>query len=379
MDTPPHGNVLRDVRDPSSYKILIVDDDEANTKHVQRLLNKHGYSRVETMCDAEELLEELDSLEADAVFLDLHMPGCDGFSVLTQVRERRAGKLFMPIVVLTADTLPETRQRALGLGATDFLTRPVDHDELLLRLKNLLYRRDMHRQIVEANSILEEQIQLNEGELRRAHSEMLVRLARAAEYRDDQTGTHTWRVGYLSRLLAQELSAERRFVDLIGLAARLHDVGKIGIPDRVLLKPGALDDDEFSLMKAHTTIGARLLSGGHTALVIMAESIALNHHEAWDGSGYPNGLAGEQIPRSGRIVAVADVFDALTHSRTYKKGWTEDESFAEIERQKGIKFEPDIVDAFSSLYRNGAISNVQVPGDDDDEISRAAISASIDD
>jgi len=365
------------VRDPASYKILIVDDEEANSRHIQRLLNHHGYSSVETMGDAEELIESLETLDADLVFLDLHMPGRDGFSVLTEVRERRVGKLFLPVIVLTADTQLQTRQRALGLGATDFLTRPVDHDELLLRLKNLLYRRDMHRQVLEANNILEEQIQLSETELRRAHAEMLVRLARAAEYRDDQTGTHTWRVGYLSRLIAQELSAKQRFVDLIGLAARLHDVGKIGIPDRVLLKPAALDADEFSLMKAHTTIGARLLSGGHSALMLMAETIALNHHEAWDGSGYPSGVAAEDIPRVGRIVAVADVFDALTHRRSYKQGWTEEESFAEIERQKGIKFEPDIVDAFARLYRNGATSGVEAPTDDEDEMSRAAITATI--
>lgn len=365
------------MRQPSDYSILVVDDEVANRTYIERLLGKHGYTTVRGTDDTTELLDDFDAIKADIVFLDLHMPGRDGFSVLEELRAHSAGAGFLPVVVITSDADPESRQRALELGAADFLTRPFDHDELLLRLRNLLERRDMHRQIIEANRILEEQIALSATELRRAHAEMLVRLARAAEFRDDQTGTHTWRVGYLSRLIAQEMSESSRFVDLIGLAARLHDVGKIGIPDRVLLKPGKLDADEFALMKSHSTIGARLLSGGKTALMTMAETIALNHHEAWDGTGYPNGLAGMSIPREGRIVAVADVFDALTHSRAYKKGWPEADAVAEIRRQKGVKFDPDAVDAFDRAYRNGATAELEVPPEDDDEVSRAAITAAL--
>lgn len=365
------------MRAPSEYTILVVDDEVANRTYVERLLCRHGYTGV---CGTESpaaLIDDLESVDADLVFLDLHMPGRDGFSVLEHMQTMRGSGEFLPVFVLTSDVDPESRQRALELGASDYLTRPFDHDELLLRLRNLLARRDMHRQIVQANRILEEQIALSASELRRAHAEMLVRLARAAEFRDDETGMHTWRVGYLSRLIAQEMGGPRRFADLIGLAARLHDVGKIGIPDRVLLKPGPLDADEFALMKAHTTIGARLLSGGTTDLMSMAETIALNHHEAWDGSGYPNGCSASDIPREGRIVAVADVFDALTHSRAYKKGWTEAEALAEIRNNKGVKFDPDAVDAFDRAIRNGAVEKLEMPPDDEDEVSRAAFTAAM--
>ena len=361
------------VREPSLYKILVVDDEVTNRNYVRRLLELQGYTDVRTFADADELIESSDALDADIVFLDLHMPGRDGFSVLETLSELQVDGRFVPVIVLTSDTTPGTRQRALQLGASDFVTRPFDRDELLLRVRNLLDRRDIHRQIMQANQILEEQIQLSESELRRAHAEMLVRLARAAEYRDDQTGMHTWRVGHLARHIAQELSATQRFVDLIGLAARLHDVGKIGIPDSVLLKPGPLCHDEFEIMKAHTTIGASLLSGGHSALMMMAATIALDHHESWNGGGYPNGKVADAIPREGRIVAVADVFDALTHSRAYKDVWSEADALAEIRRQKGVKFDPDIVEAFERAYINGATTNIEAPRDDEDELSRAAV------
>ncbi len=354
------------MHEPARYRILVVDDDAANQTYLRRLLNKHGYTDVQTATDGDELLARAGSLDVDVVLLDLHMPGSDGFTVLAHFSEQRGADRFLPVVVLTSDPRPESRQRALELGASDFLTRPFDPHEFLARLRNLLDRRDEHR-------VLAEQVLLSGSELRRAHAEMLVRLARAAEYRDDQTGSHTWRVGYLARRIATEMAAERRFVDLIGLAARLHDVGKIGIPDGVLLKPGPLDPDEFALMKAHTTIGASLLSGGHSALIVLAETIALTHHEAWNGAGYPAGKAGEDIPLAGRIVAVADVFDALTHTRHYKQSWSPEDAIAEIRQQRGAKFDPDVVDAFDRAYRNGATEELEAPRNDEHEIARVVI------
>ncbi|MCE9579646.1 MAG: response regulator [Deltaproteobacteria bacterium] len=357
------------MHDPSRFRILVVDDDVDNQTYLRRLLNRHGYTDVATASGGGEVLDDIGRLDADLVLLDLHMPGRDGFDVLAELGQRLADNCFIPIVVLTSDPRPESRQRALQLGATDFLTRPFDHHELMARLRNLLDRRDVHR-------VLAEQVQLSESELRHAHAEMLVRLARAAEYRDDQTGRHTWRVGYLARLIAIEMSAERRFVDLLGLAARLHDVGKIGVPDRVLLKPGPLDPDEFAVMKQHTTIGARLLSGGHSPLTKLAETIALHHHEAWDGGGYPAGKSRDAIPLAGRIVAVADVFDALTHTRHYKDAWSIEDAIAEIRRQRGVKFDPDAVDAFDRVHANGGTTETAAPSDDQDEIARMAITAS---
>ncbi len=357
------------VHDPSRYRILVVDDEVDNQRYLQRLLTRHGYTDIVTASGGGEVLDRVGSLDADLVILDLHMPGRDGFDVLAELGERWVANCFIPIVVLTSDPRPESRQRALQLGATDFLTRPFDHHELMARLRNLLDRREVHR-------VLAEQVQLSESELRHAHAEMLVRLARAAEYRDDQTGRHTWRVGYLARLIAIEMATDQRFVDLIGLAARLHDVGKIGVPDRVLLKAGPLDADEFAVMKAHTTIGARLLSGGQSPLTVLAETIALTHHEAWSGGGYPAGTSHDDIPLAGRIVAVADVFDALTHTRHYKDAWSTADAIAEIRQQRGHKFDPDAVDAFDRVHANGGTTETAAPRADEDEIARIAITAS---
>jgi len=364
------------LREPSSYTILVVDDEVDNQTYLRRVLATQGFTGVETSFDAEEMLEKVEQIDVDLIVLDLHLAGRDGFSVLEELRRRKNGD-FVPVIVVTSDPDPRVRQRSLALGACDFVARPFERDELLLRLRNLLEQRDIHVQIARANRVLEEQVQLTSSELHQAHADMLVRLARAAEYRDDQTGTHTWRVGYASRLIAQELRAEPRFADLIGLAARLHDVGKIGIPDSVLLKPGRLDAAEFELMKAHSTIGANLLAGSTSPLMQLAESVALNHHERWNGNGYPNGLAFDDIPIEGRIVAVADVFDALTHSRTYKECWSEAEAIAEIRAQKGKQFDPAAVDAFDGIYRNGGVSDIRVSASEDDEVARAALAAAL--
>ncbi len=364
------------MREPSAYTILVVNDEVDNQTYIRRVLATQGFTGVQTSFDAEELLEQVEQVEADLIVLDLHLAGRDGFSVLEEL-SRRKNDEFVPVIVVTSDPDPRMRQRSLALGACDFVTRPFERDELLLRLRNLLEQRDTHVQIARAKRILEEQVQLTVSELHQAHADMLVRLARAAEYRDDQTGTHTWRVGYASRLIAQELGTESRFVDLIGLAARLHDVGKIGIPDSVLLKPGRLDAHEFELMKAHATIGANLLAGSTSPLMQLAESVALNHHEWWDGGGYPNGRAADDIPIEGRIVAVADVFDALTHSRTYKERWAEADAIAEIRAQKGKQFDPDAVDAFDRIYRNGGVSDIPVAEPDNDEVARAALAAAL--
>ena len=246
------------------------------------------------------------------------------------------------------------------------LEREVFNQETAQKTKNLSLQFDLERArhetevyrvqnetIERANDLLEHKVQERTQELEAARAEVVMRLAIAAEYRDDNTGQHTLRVGRTSALIGEILGLPADLVELLRSAARLHDVGKIGITDLILLKPGKLTNEEFDLMKTHTTIGAQMLSNGQSLLLKMAETIALTHHERWDGRGYPNGLAGEDIPLVGRIVAVADVFDALRSERPYKTPWTLEETRAEIEAQAGKQFDAQVVEAFIKLLDSG--------------------------
>ena len=255
------------------------------------------------------------------MLLDWHMPGRSGPEILEDIAFLTEEPNWMPVLVLTADIAPDTKRRALSLGARDFLTKPIDVPEVLLRVRNLLQTRYLRVQLERTNDLLHERVLQRTRELEDAKLEMLDRLALAAEYRDDATGQHADRIGRTSQLLALELGLDPAEATLIGHAARLHDIGKIGIADDLLLKPGKYTAEELAAMEQHPAIGARILSGSTNELLMMAEQIALTHHERWDGRGYPNGLAGEAIPLPGRIVAVADVFDALTHRRPYKEAW----------------------------------------------------------
>jgi putative two-component system response regulator len=257
--------------------------------------------------------------------------------------------------VLTANPMPLMKQQALIYGAKDFLTKPFDLTEALLRIKNLLETRFLHLELQEQNQDLEIKVRERTDDLEVAQIEILQRLSLAAEFRDDDTGQHTQRVGRLSALVAQALGLPDEEVELILLAAPLHDVGKIGIADGILLKAGGLTADEVRMMTTHTTIGGRILSGSRSPLLQLAEQIALTHHECWDGSGYPLGRRGEDIPLAGRIVSVADVFDALTHQRPYKKAWSAEDAAAEINRLGCSKFGPRVEEAFLKLFREGIL------------------------
>jgi putative two-component system response regulator len=323
-------------------RILIVDDEAANVSLLERVLARGGYKNVKSVTDSREAVALYSHWEPDLILCDLHMPHMDGFDVMEQLG-LRSQATHVPMIVLTADVNTKVRERALEMGATDFLLKPFDHTEVLLRIRNVL-----HTHLLQLE--LEDRVRERTQELDEARHEVLERLALAAEYRDDATHQHTWRVGQMSALLAQQLGLGKNRVELIRSAAPLHDVGKIGISDLILLKPDRLTFEEFEIMKTHTVIGVKILSGsGHSVLQLAAE-IALTHHERWDGSGYLHGLKGEDIPVSGRIVGIADVFDALTHERPYKKAWSVPEAMGEIGRASGRQFDPAVVAALERLY-----------------------------
>ncbi|MEO8074970.1 MAG: HD domain-containing phosphohydrolase [Acidobacteriota bacterium] len=325
-------------------RILIVDDEPLNVDLLRRLLERAGFSRIESTNDSREVAGLYVQFRPDLILLDLHMPHRSGLEVIEELNQI-AEASYLPILMLTGDDTPEAKRDALSRGAKDFLNKPFNSDEVLLRIGTLLETRFLYLQIQSQNQILEAKVRDRTRELEAAQIEIIERLARAAEFRDDNTGQHTERVGQMAALVAKEIGLPDAQVSLIRRAAPLHDVGKIGIPDAILLKLGKLTEAEFELVKTHTTIGARILSGSRFTILKLAEEIAFNHHERWDGDGYA-GIVGDAIPLAGRIVAVADVFDALTQKRPYKAAWPVGDAIAEIQRQRGRQFDPALVDAF---------------------------------
>ena len=325
-----------------------MDDQPSNVLLLEGILHEEDYSAYRSITDSRQVLSVFLEYQPDLVLLDLQMPFLDGFEVMKQLQTHIPLEAFLPILVLTADITPEAKRQALAGGAMDFLTKPFDATEVILRIRNLLQTRALHLQLQNQNQILDQKVRERTAELEATQNEILERLALAAEYSDDDTGEHTQRVGQMAAHIAQALGLPEAEVELIGRAALLHDVGKIAIPDAILLKPGKLTPEEFTHMQTHTALGAKMLSGGQFALMQLAEEIAFTHHERWDGTGYL-GLHGEAIPVAGRIVAVADVFDALTNERPYKKAWPHNEAIEEIQRQSGRQFDPRVVQAFLEI------------------------------
>lgn len=313
---------------------------------MRRLLEKAGYNDVHCSSEPEEAAQVCRFLKPDLVILDLHMPGVSGYEVLSALRNSDDIPGYLPILVFTADATGEARRKALGLGASDFLTKPGDMSEITLRVRNFLEMRHLYRVLESQNAVLEEKVFERTRSLLDAQMEIVERLALAADYRDDDTGEHCRRVGDLSFDIAVEYGLSDAEADLIRIAAPLHDIGKLGIPDAVLRKPGKLTAEEFGEIKGHTIVGAKILANSRSEILQMAHRIALHHHERWDGRGYPNGIPGDQIPAAGRIVAVADVFDALTSRRPYKEAWPVERAIEEIRSNSGTQFDPDIVEAF---------------------------------
>lgn len=260
------------------------------------------------------------------------------------------------MIVLTADASPEARVGALNAGANDFLTKPFDTVEVLVRIRNQLETRRAHVALHDRGLGLSDLVSRRTLQLERTHRALLDTLANTAEVRDDQTGRHVQRVGSSALTLAQAIGLPAEEARMIGDAAPLHDLGKIGIPDAILLKPARLTKEEFAVIKTHSEVGAAMLQGEDIPLLEVARSIALTHHERWDGAGYPRGLSGEDIPMAGRIVSVVDVFDALIHARPYKPAWPVDRALEEIDSNRGTQFDPVVVDTFMSMQGRVAIA-----------------------
>jgi putative two-component system response regulator len=340
-------------------RILIIDDHQANIEALKRILRTAGFLSVNSTTDALVGVELVETWSPDLVLLDLHMPRLDGFGVLEAIRPHLTGGSYLPVLMLTADSSDETKRRALASGVKDFLTKPFDATEARLRIENLLETRSLYTTIRGQNETLEHRVAERTRELEEAQVEILQRLAAAAEFRDDDTGEHTHRVGHLAALLATGIGLPAAEVDLIRRAAPLHDVGKIGIPDSILLKPGRLTREERRIMQTHVTIGAAMLTGGHSALVQMAERIARSHHERWDGKGYPDGHVGNQIPIEARVVAVVDFLDALTHRRPYRPAWSLEKAVVKIIAERGGHFDPVVVDVIIDIVGHGGKSRFQ--------------------
>jgi putative two-component system response regulator len=311
---------------------------------LEQVLGQAGIGPIEA-ATPERALEVVASARPALVLLDLDQADGDGVDLLATLSPWVNGSPPLAVIAIAPAPAADARRRARAAGAKDFLAKPLDPTEVVARVQNVLAAAQLSTQGGELNL-----------ELEQTRLESLERLARLAEYRDDATYEHPQRVGRTAALLAERLGLAKDVVDCIRIAAPLHDVGKVGVPDRILLKPSRLTAAEFELMKSHTLIGAEILAGSSWPVLQMAEEIALSHHERWDGSGYPDGKVEDAIPVSGRIVIVADNFDALTHSRPYAEAWDPDKAAAEIRRQSGQHFDPEVVDAFGSLDLEALLS-----------------------
>jgi putative two-component system response regulator len=329
----------------SSERILIVDDEPANLKLLAKMLHSQGYQGLELVDDPRKVLGLYQTLQPDLILLDLQMPHLDGFQVMEQLQATN-DPLLPPIVILTAQHDKASLLRALAAGARDFIGKPFDRNELLMRVRNLLDAQLAHRLLYDQKEVLERMVQQRTEEVRRTQLQVVQRLGKAAEHRDEETGNHILRMSHTSALLAKAIGWSEADCELLLNASPMHDIGKIGIPDAILLKPGRFEPHEWEIMKTHAAIGAKLLDGDDTPLMRMARDIALTHHEKWDGSGYPHGLAGEAIPQVGRIAALADVFDALTSERPYKKAWPVEKAVETIKESSGKHFDPALVEVF---------------------------------
>lgn len=328
--------------------ILCVDDDPHVRSCIKHVLNAAGH-RCDCAGDAHEARRLLAVHDYAVVLCDIGLPGESGLVLLSELAPLPA----TATVMVTGNDDPHTADRALALGAHGYLTKPFVPNDLLIAVAGAVHRRRLEESRSAQLELAYAAIAVSEEELRRAYAETVARLGRAMEFHDFETGEHVERVAESARLIAVELGLTTVVAERLRLAGPLHDIGKIAISETILRKPGELSPDERSAMERHTDVGRELLAGSGNELLELAATVAWTHHESWDGSGYPRGLAGNEIPLAGRIVTVADVFDALTSDRPYRSAWTPEDAFAYVIEQRGRKFDPAVVDAFArSLVRH---------------------------
>ncbi len=322
-------------------EILIVDDEIQNAEILQTVLSSKGYS-IKLSSSGEKALDILSESKIDLAIVDIMMPGMNGIDLCKLIKQ----KFKIPVIIITAASDRELRVNALTSGADEFINKPIEKEELMIRVKNLLYVNEYTTELETKVKERTQELQEALANIERLHRDTVGRLLTAAEFRDDETGKHIIRMSKYSRVIAEELGWSEKDLDLIEQSAAMHDVGKIGIPDNILLKPGKLTTEEFEIMKKHTLIGARILSGSNFKLLQMAQEIALTHHEKFDGSGYPQGLKGKSIPLTGRIVTLSDVFDALVSKRPYKPAFDLKTAIKIMKDSVGKNFDKDIITAF---------------------------------
>ncbi|AGX87623.1 HD domain-containing phosphohydrolase [Candidatus Symbiobacter mobilis] len=331
------------------YRIFAIDDEPDNLLLIRQALRQLGHPLCETESDPVRAIERFLAEDFDLVLLDYNMPGLSGLGVLHAIADKSRSEQI-PVVMVTAQIDRDTRLQTLGAGAKDFLGKPIDLAELKVRVHNLLETRTLNLALRQHNQHLEEVVHARTEELRSTQLEVIRRLARAAEFRDTDTGLHIQRMSLFAQAIGREMGMSTPEHELLLNASPMHDLGKIGISDRILLKPGKLTPEEYATMQEHTLIGANILQGHDSELLRTAHDIALWHHERWNGDGYPNGLHAQQIPLPARIAAVADVFDALTMVRPYKSAWPTEEAYREVCRLAGNHFDPDVVLAFDACF-----------------------------
>jgi putative two-component system response regulator len=378
----PAGSGENPLTSPSEAdiaRILVVDDEAVNIKVIQKYLQQAGYSHIRGITDPTFAIAGIAIEQPDVILLDVMMPRISGLELLSSIRSNPT-TAHLPVIILTASCDRETKLAVLERGATDFLAKPVDPCELAPRVRNALMVKKSHDSLRNYAQALEDAVRHRTAELEASRRDVIFCLARAAELRDDDTGHHVLRVGKYAAVIGRAVGLDEPTVEMLEQAAQLHDIGKIGIPDEILLKPGKLDPEQFERMqkhvgmgqkiieplsqadwetlKHHVQIGQKVLDSSRSPLLRMAARIALTHHERWNGQGYPLGLAREDIPLEGRITAVADVFDALSSKRPYKKPFPIDKCFEIIEADRGEHFDPAVVDAF--LSQRQAIADIQM-------------------
>jgi len=351
--------------DFSQSRILVVDDESAIRRLLGMELGAAGYANVTLCGDSREVVELYRKHRYDLILLDLRMPEMDGYQVMSALKEIET-EGYLPVLVITAD--PEEKMKALQAGARDFVAKPFERAELVTRVKNLLEVRLLHRELHAYSGDLERKVQERTARLTGSYHETLKTMTRAAEYRDDNTGAHVRRISIYSGELGGALGMDSEFCERIFHASPMHDIGKIGIPDSVLLKKGPLTPRQWEVMRTHAMIGARMLMDGESPYLKMGAQIAAAHHERWDGTGYPERLKGDEIPLAARVMAVCDVYDALRSARPYKPAFEHDKAVNIMVKGDGrtqpAHFDPAVLDAFrrsSQVFRDIYAANAELP------------------